>query len=172
MNSKSKTIARILCIFFKILAFLYISVTLYGLVCLTTGWNVWLSAEGNTLHINYPFTKISFLILDNTMEYWIFSFLLPACLYSIFFCLLSNVFRTFFQDRLFTPENVKQLKRFYLLSLIVPLPVTLMAALIVEVDLGIWLLAGIHVILGVFVYLLAEIFRQGVHLQNEQDLYI
>ena len=41
-----------------------------------------------------------------------------------------------------------------------------------EIEEGLEWVAIIHFFLGVFAYFLAAIFKQGLQLQNEQDLFI
>ncbi|WP_409991351.1 hypothetical protein [Chryseobacterium sp. Leaf405] len=53
-----------------------------------------------------------------------------------------------------------------------PLPIVIIASFFVEVESFIWGLVFIHFMLGIFCYFLANIFKQGLHLQNEQDLFI
>lgn len=102
----------------------------------------------------------------------IFSFLSVLITYGIFFWLSARVFKVFFQQKLFTQENIIQLKRFYLYNIFIPLPLVIIASFFVEVESMIWGLVFIHFMLGIFCLFLANIFKQGLHLQNEQDLFI
>lgn len=166
-----KIIARALYIICRILAVGYSLTTLYAAFCTLTG--IWVSPDGNRLlHIFYPFTQSPFLIADNNFRYIVFSLLLPLGLYSVFFWWVSNVFKVFFQDRLFTVENIVHLNRFYLLNLIAPISATLAGSFFVPVNSIIWELIMVHSILGVFTYFFTAIFKQGLDLQNEQDLFI
>ena len=101
-----------------------------------------------------------------------FSFLLPLTLYGFFFWLVSNLFSVFSKPKLFTVLNLQQLKRFYLFNWLVPFPAIIISSFFVETESALWLLAVVHGILGVFAWMVAAIFKQGLQLQNEQDLFI
>lgn len=168
----AKGIARTLYYICLILAIFYLAAMLYAALCLLTRWGIDPYGEGQYLHINYPFTNTPFLNIDNNLPYIIFSFLLPLSLYGVFFWLAANVFKVFFQAKLFTQKNIFDLRRFYMLNLIVPGIATLFASIFVQVESAIWGLVVVHGMLGVFTYFLAAIFKQGLNLQNEQDLII
>ncbi|WP_449398959.1 DUF2975 domain-containing protein [Chryseobacterium wanjuense] len=170
--NQTKIISKTLyCICF-ILAAGYLLTFLYSLFCLATGFGVTSYKENQFLHINYPFTEQPFLNIENNYPYIIFSFLLVLISYGIFFWFSAKVFKVFFQPKLFIQENIKQLKRFYLYNIFVPLPIVIIASFFVEVESIIWGLVFIHFMLGIFCLFLANIFKQGLHLQNEQDLFI
>ncbi|MCY1227005.1 hypothetical protein D9M72_392600 [compost metagenome] len=93
-------------------------------------------------------------------------------LYGIFFWLLGNIFKTFRGKKLFTQQGVRRLSIFYLLNFIVPLPFLIgHIAYSYEVEILVSL-SVLHFVLGVFAYFMAVIFKQGLNLQTEQDLYI
>jgi len=167
-----KIISKALFFVSRIFALVYMATVIYSLLCLFTNWGITLYEEGKYMHINYPFTNTPFLNVDNNLSYKIFDFLLPITLYGLFFWLLSNVFKVFYQQRLFTQQNVVQLFRFYALNLTLPWMAAILSSFFVEVEMAMWLLVGVHFVLGIFTFFLAEIFKQGLHLQNEQDLYI
>lgn len=166
-----KIIARALYIISRILALGYSITTLYAAFCIVTG--VWTSPyEEKFLHIFYPFTTRPFLIADNNVSYLIFSLLLPLGLYSVFFWWVSGVFKVFFQSRLFTAQNIVHLNRFCIFNLIAPVLATILSSFFVPIDGIIWELIVVHIILGTFTFFFTAIFRQGLDLQNEQDLFI
>ncbi|MGV3761771.1 hypothetical protein [Parapedobacter sp.] len=168
---RTKIVAKILYIISRMLAVGYFLTTLYAALCILTG--IWTGViEGKFLHIFFPFTSKTFLIVENYTLYMLFSFLLPLALYSAFFWLVSDVFRVFLKPTLFTSQNVVHLKRFYGFNLIVPALATVIGCLFVPIEDFIIVLIVLHFILGVFIYFLAAIFDQGIGLQNEQDLYI
>jgi len=171
MNS-AKSIARILYYICLVLAIFYLATILYAVFCLLTRWGISPYGEGQYLHINYPFTNAPFLNIDNNPSYIIFSFLLPLSLYGVFFWLAANVFKVFFQSKLFTQQNIFNLRRFYMLNLIVPGIAAILASIFVPIESAIWVLVVVHGMLGIFTYFLAAIFKQGLNLQNEQDLII
>ncbi len=170
--NQTKIISKVLYYICLILSGGYLLTGIYSGLCLSTGSAVTPYKEGKFLHINYPFTEQPFLNIENNYAYIIFSFLLVLISYGIFFWLSAKVFRVFFQAKLFTRENILQLKRFYLYNIFVPLPVVITASFFVEVESMIWGLVFIHFMLGIFCLFLANIFKQGLHLQNEQDLFI
>ncbi|MDG3582917.1 DUF2975 domain-containing protein [Galbibacter pacificus] len=122
--------------------------------------------------ILYPFSENPFLNLENHKPYLLFGFILPLLLYAFFFLVASNVFKVFTLDRLFTKENIKYLQLFYGINLFLPFPIAILCSFFIKIPNGIWMLSLVHFILGVFIYFLAEIFTQGIGLQDEHDLYI
>ncbi|KAA2220337.1 DUF2975 domain-containing protein [Chryseobacterium sediminis] len=170
--NQTKIISRILFYICSVLSAGYLITFVYSLFCLITGFAVTPYKEEKFLHINYPFTEQPFLNIENNYPYMIFSFIAVLVTYGIFFWLSARVFKVFFQDKLFTQENIIQLKKFYLYNIFIPLPLVIIASFFVEVESMIWGLVFIHFMLGIFCLFLANIFKQGLHLQNEQDLFI
>ncbi|MCL1663217.1 DUF2975 domain-containing protein [Elizabethkingia ursingii] len=142
------------------------------MLCLITGFAVTPYKQNIYLHINYPFTETPFLNIENNYPYIIFSFMVVLIGYGIFFWLSAKVFKVFFQPKLFTKENILELRRFYIYNIFIPLPVAILASFFVEVESIVCGLVFIHFMLGIFCLFLANIFSQGLHLQNEQDLFI
>ncbi|MEC8832423.1 MAG: DUF2975 domain-containing protein [Bacteroidota bacterium] len=167
---KTKILSKILYAITRSLAFIYMVIALYGTLSWITRSNI--QIEDTRAVINYPFTDISFLILDNNQSYFLFSFLLPVLSYSLFFWLLSNVFKVFYGEKLFTQPNIAHLKRFYSANLIFPIVLVAFSSFFIEIDKGIFIIIALHLVLGVFIFIVSEIFNQGLSLQNEQDLYI
>ncbi|CAM3124353.1 DUF2975 domain-containing protein [Chryseobacterium flavum] len=170
--NQTKTISRVLFYICTLISAGYLIMALYSVFCLSTGYAVTPYANGQYLHINYPFTERPFLNIEDNYPYIIFSFLLVLISYGIFFWLSAKVFKVFFQPKLFTKEHILQLKRFYLYNIFIPLPLVIIASFFVEVESIVWGLVFIHFMLGIFCLFLANIFKQGLHLQNEQDLFI
>ncbi|PWN59781.1 DUF2975 domain-containing protein [Chryseobacterium viscerum] len=170
--NQTKIISRILFYICSLLSAGYLITFVYSLFCLITGFSITPYKGEKFLHINYPFTEQPFLNIENNYPYMIFSFMLVLITYGIFFWLSARVFKVFFQQKLFTQENIIQLKRFYLYNIFIPLPLVIIASFSVEVESMIWGLVFIHFMLGIFCLFLANIFKQGLHLQNEQDLFI
>jgi hypothetical protein len=171
MNSV-KIVSRILFYITRVLSFAYFFSALLSVFALTTGLGLGFSKEKKYFHVFYPFTKIPFLIGDYNIPYIVFTFLLPISLYGLFFLLVSNVFKVFFQPRLFTQYGIGRLKGFYLANLIIPGVTILLTSIFTEVDDAAVVFIALHFILGVFAFFLAAIFKQGVHLQNQSDLII
>jgi hypothetical protein len=170
--NQSKSISKILYYLCILLSVGYLITFVYSVFCLLTGFAVTPYKENLYLHINYPFTEQPFLNIENNCPYIILSFLMVLFTYGIFFWLSAKVFRVFFQAKLFTEENILQLKIFYTYNIFFPLPIVIVASFFVEVESVIWGLVFIHFMLGIFCFFLANIFKQGLHLQNEQDLFI
>lgn len=119
--------------------------------------------------IFYPFTQSPFLLGDYTNEFFAI-LLLVTWGYAAFLLLLSEVFNTFKQRRLFTVRGVWRLNVFYLSNLLVP-TLILIAFLIMGLEVrDLLLITFLHVVIGVFAFFMAGIFRQGLLLQEEQDL--
>jgi hypothetical protein len=167
---KTKIISKILFVITRGASWIYLLTALYGAISWITGTNIHIDELKRI--IQYPFTDVSFLILDNNLNYLVFAFLLPMLSYALFFLLLSNVFRVFYQEKLFTEFNILHLKRFYLTNIILPVLLVAFSAFFIEVEKGIFMILALHIFLGVFIFIFSEIFNQGLTLQNEQDLYI
>lgn len=169
---KTKLAAKIISVISRVLAITYLLTAVYSVICLATKWCIAPYGDGKFLHINYPFSQRPFLNVDNNGSYIFFSFLLPITLYGLFFWFTANLFLVFSRPKLFTPVNLIQLKRFYLFNWLAPFPAIIISSFFVETENMIWLLALVHGILGVFAWMVAAIFKQGLQLQNEQDLFI
>ncbi len=167
-----KFICKILSDILLIIGFLYGITVLYSALSIMSGWNLTPYGDGKYLHINYPFTSHPFMNIDNNNSYFIFSFISPMAFYTLFFLFASKVFKVFYQPSLFTNDNLKHLKRFYLLNLLLPLPLMIISSIFTEIEATMWLLLVVHIILGVFTFLTSLIFQQGLKLQYEQDLFI
>ncbi|MCK7590613.1 DUF2975 domain-containing protein [Subsaxibacter sp. CAU 1640] len=167
---KTKVISKILFYLTRGLAWVYILTAVYGGISWFTNTNS--TIEQDRMIIQYPFTDSSFLILDNHLTYVLFSFLLPVVAYALFFWLLSNAFRVFYQDKLFVRENIVHLQRFYSANIFLPIVLVAFSSFFITVESEMFLIVILHLFLGVFAFFMSEIFNQGLNLQNEQDLYI
>jgi hypothetical protein len=126
-------------------------------------------SEAGSFVIFYPFTRIPFLAGDYTTSYFVVS-LLTMALYGIFLWLLSGVFLAFKRERLFTLINVLHLKRFYLFNIFVPLIFLLSLVIFSQEVRDAMVIVFLHIMIGVFAFFMAAIFKQGLLLQEEQDL--
>lgn len=168
-----RNVSTVLFYLTRLLASLYLLTTLYSFISLITEWSFITKDAGKYFSICYPFTETPFLNGENTWSYKIFNFLIPLGFYGLFFLLLSNIFNVFRQIKLFTQYGVKQLRWFYLSNIFLPPIIIFMATVFAgDVEEGLEMVAVIHFFLGVFAYFLAAIFRQGLQLQKEQDLFI
>jgi hypothetical protein len=165
-------VSKILFYLSRFLAIVYFWMATHSAIALATGWSLLFKDNGKYFQICYPFTQKSFLLGDYNLPYVILDFLGPLSLYGLFFLLLSNVFKVFFQPKLFTEYGIKHLKRFYLANFTLPSLVVLLASIFSILDEGVFVLVLLHAILGIFAYFIAAIFQQGVQLQTEQDLII
>ena len=167
---KTRIISKILYLLTRILTWIYLITTVYAVVSWVGKINI--QIDENRKIIEYPLTDTPFLILDNTLNYFIFAFLFPMISYNLFFYLLSNVFKVFFQEKLFTQLNILQLKKFYITNIILPIALLIFSSFFIEVEAGIFMIVALHIFLGIFIFIFSEIFNQGLSLQNEQDLFI
>ena len=171
-----RSIASFLFFITRILAIGYLATGIYVVGVLmfsdrtpaSTGW--FRALNDGSFQIMYPFTKIPFLLGDNTTSFLTMMVTL-IFFYSFFMWLLSNVFNTFRKQKLFTARGVNRLTAFYLFNLIVPVIAVLTVAFLYNEMVGdILMLTFLHVIIGIFAWFMAVIFRQGLLLQEEQDL--
>ena len=168
-------VAQILFHLTRTAAGLFFLVALYATIVLvlsTSGYSKSLPidiSDKGYFTIFYPFTTKPFLIGDYTKTYIITS-LSTVALYAIFLWLLSGVFNAFRQDRLFTNRGVLQLSRFYVANLTVPVT-CLVLLYIFGLELkDTVIITFLHLMIGVFAFFMAAIFKQGLLLQEEQDL--
>ena len=167
-----KIVSKILFYITRILAFFYLGTGAYSLFCLLTVWSLTFRENKKYFHVLYPFTDKHFLNGDYNLPYIIFDFLLILGLYGLFFLLASNIFKAFFQPKLFTEYGIRQLRNFYWANLFLPGLTIFFASIFAEVEDMAVILVILHFILGIFAYFFAAIFRQGLQLQKEQDLFI
>ena len=119
--------------------------------------------------IFYPFTKRPFLLGDYTLSYFLIS-TSTVILYGLFLWLLSCVFKAFRQQKLFIPRSVSRLERFYWFNVGVPVLFLVMLALSGQELRDVVLIVFLHLMIAVFAFFMAAIFKQGLLLQEEQDL--
>jgi hypothetical protein len=167
-----KFIARILFYITRVLSAFYFAFALHAAFALSTGLSLTIREGGKYFAVNIPFTQQAYLLGDYNVPYILFDFLLPLAGYGLFFLLVSNIFKAFFQPRLFTKYGVTQLQRFYIANFILPGLALVLASFFTVVDDIAWVLVVLHFILAIFSYFMAAIFRQGLHLQTQQDLII
>ncbi|WP_343705701.1 DUF2975 domain-containing protein [Flavobacterium sp.] len=165
-------VSRILFYFTRFLAVVYFFLAAYSVFTLVTGLFLTFKNNGKYFQVCYPFTTHPVMLGDYNLPYILFDFLAPLSLYGLFFLLSSNVFKIFFQPKLFTQNGVLHLKRFYLSNLFIPSIVIFFAFFFVPLDNEVALFIILHGMLGAFAYFLAAIFKQALNLQNEQDLFI
>jgi len=167
-----KLISRVLFYITRFLTGFYWLMALHSGIALLTGWSLHLRENGKYFQVYFPFTQTPVLNGDHNLPYILLEFLLPLALYGLFFYLLGNVFRVFFQPKLFTAKGVKHLKRFYLANFIIPAVMVLLVSCIDEPDTDGIAVIVLHGIIGIFAFFIAAIFKQGLDIQNEKDLFI
>lgn len=154
-------ITRILMILSGLL-FLFLMYNLF-----TSGFTIY----ENHLRMELPFTDTHLEVLNesNVPLMVMVSFLF----YSFFFYNLSKVFKTFGARKLFTQHVQKTLIYFAYLNLIVPFVYTLAHVIIIQ-DWHLTQLpyALLHFILGIIVFFISALLKQGKQLQLENDLTI
>nr|WP_294785686.1 DUF2975 domain-containing protein [uncultured Flavobacterium sp.] len=165
-------VSRILFYFTRFLAVVYFFLAAYSVFTLLTGLFLTFKNNGKYFQVCYPFTSQPVLLGDYNLPYIVFDFLAPLSLYGLFFLLSSNVFKVFYQPKLFTKNGISNLRNFYLANLLIPSIMIFVAFFFVQLDNEVSLFIVLHGMLGVFAYFLAAIFKQGLNLQNEQDLFI
>jgi hypothetical protein len=124
--------------------------------------------EDGTFRLLFPFSNTYFLIGEYSSNY-IVPYLSVMFLYGLFLWLLADVFNAFRQQKLFTQRSVLRLVRFYVTNLLLPLSFLVLTILGLDID-DVLRISLLHIIIGVFSFFMAAIFRQGLMLQDEQDL--
>lgn len=168
-----KPIAKLLLHISRLLAVVYFITFVYALVTLTfKSGSLHLSADLKQFEIFFPSTHTPFLLGFYNGQYIWLEFLPLFILYAVFFLLLSYVFFTFTQHKLFTHKGYNYLRIFYIANFTVPVLMLLLTELLAEASFDAWAIVGFHILLGVFIFFMAAIFEQGLKIQNEQDLII
>lgn len=116
-----------------------------------------------------PFTKTPFLLGDYTGSF-LFTNLFTILFYGFFLWMLSGVFHAFRQQKLFTYKGVIQLSRFYIINLMMPVLFLLLLIFFRNETSDLIRIMFLHLVIGVFAFFMAAIFKQGLILQKEQDL--
>lgn len=160
--------------FTRILSLLYLVTAAYVIFILLFTINkppAWLPlhiTEGH-FEIYYPFSHSPFLLGDYTPAF-ITIMILVTLGYGMFLWMLSNIFKTFREEKLFTPKGVKRLSIFYLANFIIPILI-LTGFGIAKIEISdMLIITCLHFVIGIFAYFMAAIFKQGLLLQEEQDL--
>ena len=170
----SRTIANVLFYISKILSIVLLFIGLYSAIILCLSFyskaaGLPILISNNHFIIYYPFTKIPFLAGDYTKEYMLISSGI-IFLYGCFLWLLAGVFNAYRQKKLFVKKNVDRLRAFYVFNFIVPLVVFFYLVVANQLMHDVLVITFLHLMLAVFIYFMAEIFTQGLLLQEEQDL--
>ena len=93
--------------------------------------------------------------------------------YISFFYLLSLIFKTFKAETLFSMIAIRHLTYFTWFNLILPfLYVILQVIILSKVSFSELSGAFLHIVIGIFAAFIASIFKQGVEIQEENELTI
>ena len=169
-----RIIANILFYVSKVLSIFYLIITVYASTVLllyrySSISELPVNVDKDGFEIFYPFTKTPFLLGDYDKNY-LLSMLLFTTGYAVFLWLLADVFNAFRQQKLFIKKGVLQLSRFYIFNLCVPLLILIFFAITGLALNEIFVRTFLHVVIGIFAFFMAAIFKQGLVLQEEQDL--
>lgn len=165
-------ISTILFYLVRILAIGYLATTLHLFVSVVFKLSTFQLLENNRFAIYYPFTEKKFLLGSDYSFNYVTEMVLIIGFYGLFFWMLGSVFQTFRQKPLFTKQGIQNLKIFCIVNLVVsPLLFGFLSVFSIE-DMPFFPMIVAHGIIGVFAYFLTVIFKEGVGLQDEQDLYI
>jgi len=170
---KIRGLATFLFITSRIVSLAFAATGMYALtivVLYKTGMQrIPLEVKNDHFVVFLPFSNIPFLLGDFNAAYLSISISIVV-LYAIFLWLLSNVFLAFRQPKIFIPKNMKRLQHFYLFNFYVPLIYILSLVLWKQDFRDAILIVFLHLMISVFIFFMATIFRQGLVLQEEQDL--
>lgn len=156
----------------RILSVAYLATALYILCSVVFRLSTLQLLAHNRFAICYPFTAKPFLLGSDFSTAYILEMVLLIAFYGIFFWLLSNVFKTFRQKKLFTTQGIQRLKAFYITNLLICPVIFLILSIYSIEDYPYIAMIMAHGIMGIFALFIAAIFEQGVHLQKDQDLFI
>ncbi len=170
---KVRDLATLLYFLSRVTAFLFAFIGMYALVVILlyqTGMRgIPLEVSNDHFIIFLPFSKVPFLLGDFNKAYLSIS-ISSILLYAIFLWLLSDVFFTFKQKKVFIPKNMKRLKNFYLFNFYVPIIYVLSLIVFKQEFRDAIIIVFLHLMISVFIFFMATIFKQGLILQEEQDL--
>lgn len=156
----------------RIIAAGYILTACYIVISVVLHLSVLQHLPDDRFAICYPFTSKHFLLGAEYSVPYIMEMVLIIFAYGVFFWLLSDVFKTFRQKKLFTLKGVHHLKLFYFTNLMIYPFLFLFLSFYSKEDYPFVVIIAAHAIMGIFALFIAAIFEQGLNLQNDQDLII
>jgi len=168
----TRIISVLLFYFVRIISFFYLATTIHIVLSTIFKLSSLKFLENNRFAVCYPFTEKHFILGSEYTFSYITEMITILTFYSIFFYLLSNVFKTFKQTKLFTYQGVLNLKRFYIINLIIAPLFLIIVSINSGEDYPYFAIIAAHCIIGIFAFFIASIFQQGVNLQTDQDLII
>lgn len=169
-----RSIASLLFYLSRIAAVVFLVTALYATAVVilfhyTSSPSLPIRVQQSAFTLFYPFTQKAFLLGDYTTTFLV-TYLFLMTFYGIFLWLLSDVFRAFRQQKLFTPKGVLRLSRFYITNLLVPVLFMALVLVFQSEMSDLVRIMFLHLVIGVFAWFMAAIFKQGLILQEEQDL--
>ena len=169
-----RKISRLLFYPTRFAAWIIFIVLIYSILLLilskvNPSWDLPVHISGNKFEIFFPFTSTKFLLGDYTAAY-LATNLAAVTFYGCFIGLLSSIFKSFSKPKLFTASGVIQLTRFYISNLAFPFIFLALLIIYGEEIMNVAQVIVLHLIIGVFAFFMAAIFKQGLILQEEQDL--
>lgn len=162
------TCSRIASIVYLLTAVYTLGVVLLYTVTSSTSAPIRILPNGG-FQIYYPFTTTPFL-LGEYNAWYIGTSVLTISFYGLFLWLLGDVFYSFKQTKLFTRKGFLKLSRFYIANLTIPILIFILLASFGKELNDIIRITFLHLVVGVFAFFMAAIFKQGLNLQDEQDL--
>lgn len=172
---KVRLTASILFYISRLLSLLYLTTAAYASMVILLAINgipEWLpmrSLDNGSFQIFYPFTHTPFLLGENNTGFKLIMLLITWG-YGLFFWLLSGVFNAFRQPKIFVQKGVDRLTGFYMANLIIPVSILIIFAIAGIAVNDILMITALHLVIAVFAFFMAAIFKQGLLLQEEQDL--
>ena len=167
-----RDLATLLYYISRLAAWVFIIVGAYILITvLLYGWGIQglpIETDRNHFTIFLPFSKVPFLLGDYTRAYLSVT-LSILILYAIFLWLLSTVFQVFKQQKIFIPKSMRRLRNFYLFNFYIPV-LYIVCLILFRLELrDAFIIVLLHLMISVFIFFMATIFKQGLVLQEEQD---
>jgi hypothetical protein len=168
----TRIVATIVLFLTRFISVIYFASALHLLISIIFKLSTLKLLPGNEFTILFPFSSQTVLLGSVFSAGYITEMASIILFYGLFFWLLSNVFKTFRQKKLFTAQGVRNMKFFYKMNLFVcPVLFSILSINSIE-DYPYFAMIIGHAILGVLVFFIAAIFEQGVNLQKDQDLFI
>jgi hypothetical protein len=168
-----KNVAGLLRVLSIAAAVFYLFTTVYAAIVIFFARNpalgMFKEIDRDAFRIYFPFTDVPFLTGDNTPHFF-FILLVTFAGYGLFAFLLARVFSIFKQDKLFTADAIGRLRTFYTANLVIPAAVLICELFFTRDVKDLLVIMVLHAIIGIFAWFLSVIFKQGLSLQEEQDL--
>jgi len=127
--------------------------------------------EEGIFKLKFPLS--SSIISGKYQLYTLLSIGATFAFYGVFTYLLSGLFKTFTLEPLFKPKAIQYLRYFTIANLLLPVSYFILVMILPSqlFPEGI-LISFLHLIVGLFAAFISAIFKQGVVLQEEQNLTI